>query len=291
MATGRMHVDEAEIDASLVGRLLAAQFPQWADFPVRAVPSTGTDNAIFRLGGEMCVRLPRVQAAAGQVEKEQQWLPRLAPLLPLAIPVPLAKGAPGEGYSWHWSVYEWLEGETATMERLADALTSAWEAALAAPVWPGPPAWIHGDLQSGNLLVVDGRLSGVIDFGGLGVGDPACDLQVAWNLFAGDSRQTFRAALAVDDAAWARGRGWALSVALIQLPYYKDTNPALAANARYTIGEVLGDFESIGGDCPLLRSAPRNATFRCERSDRGSGHGVSGQRTGGRLPRDGARVP
>lgn len=90
MAAGRMHVDEAEIDASLVGRLLAAQFPQWADFPVRAVPSTGTDNAIFRLGREMCVRLPRVQAAAGQVEKEQQWLPRLAPLLPLAIPVPLA---------------------------------------------------------------------------------------------------------------------------------------------------------------------------------------------------------
>lgn len=121
-----------------------------------------------------------------------------------------------------------------------DAVTAAWDAALQAPAWQGPPVWIHGDLSSGNLLAVQGRLSAVIDFGCLGVGDPASDLSVAWALFSGESRDAFRAApLAVDDATWARGRGWALSSALLNLPYYIDTNPVLAANARHVIHEVL----------------------------------------------------
>ena len=263
--------------------------------------SAGTDNAIYRLGDDMAVRLPRIHWATGQVEKEHEWLPRLAPLLPLAIPVPLAKGMPGEGYPWHWSVYRWLEGENATIERIADprqaatdlaqfiaalqridptggpppgahnsfrgvplamrdaptraaiaalrgtldtdAVTAAWEAALRAPAWRGPPVWIHGDLQSGNLLAQRGRLSAVIDFGCLGVGDPACDLMVAWTLFSAETRDVFRAALPVDDATWARGRGWALSVGLIALPYYQNTNPVLAGIARRAIDEVLADHE------------------------------------------------
>ena len=294
-----MHVDEVATDAALVARLLAAQFPQWAHLPIEPVHSAGTDNALYRLGDDMAVRLPRIQSAVRQVDKEHQWLPRLAPRLPLDIPLPLAKGAPGEGYPWHWSVYHWLEGETATIERIADprrsaielarfiaalrriaptggpppgphnffrgeplalrdastraaidslhetldtdAVTAAWVAALQAPVWHDPPVWIHGDLQSGNLLAVRGRLSAVIDFGGLGVGDPACDLMVAWNLLSADTRAVFRAALQVDDATWSRGRGWALTVGLVALPYYQSTNPVLAGISRYAIDEVLAD--------------------------------------------------
>jgi len=254
-----MHADEVDTDASLVRRLLAAQFPQWADLPIEPVHSAGTDNAIYRLGDDMAVRLPRIEWATANVDKEHRWLPRLAPLLPLAIPVPLARGEPGEGYPWHWSVYRWLEGENATIDRVddprqaatdlarfvaalqridpncgpparrgvplatrdaltrdaiassqrmldTDAVTAAWEAALEAPGWRGPPVWIHGDLQSGNLLAQHGRITAVIDFGGLGVGDPACDLMVAWNLLSAETRDVFRAALTVDDATWARGR-------------------------------------------------------------------------------------
>ena len=123
----------------------------------------------------------------------------------------------------------------------ADAVTAVWEAAVAAPAWPGPPVWVHGDMLPGNLLVRQGRLSAVIDFAGVGVGDPACDLMIAWGLFSGESRDMFRAALAVDDATWARGCGWALSQALIFIPYYLDTNPVGVANARRTIDEVLAD--------------------------------------------------
>lgn len=302
MPAGKMHADEVETDASLVGRLLAAQFPRWGDLPVEPVRSAGTDNAIYRLGDDMAVRLPRIPGAVGQVEKEHRWLPGLAALLPLAVPEPLAKGAPGEGYPWPWSVYRWLEGEDATVGHVADpgraatdlarfvaalrridptggpppgehnsfrgvplvardaatraaisslgdaldagAATAAWEAALRSPAWEGPPVWVHGDLQPGNLLAVRGRLGAVVDFGCLGVGDPACDLMVAWNLFSAETRGVFRAALRVDDATWARGRGWALSVGLIALPYYRDTNPTLAGISRRTIYEVLTDRDT-----------------------------------------------
>ena len=125
----------------------------------------------------------------------------------------------------------------------ADAVTTAWEADLQAPAWRRPPVWFHGDLLPGNLLVERGRLSAVIDFGGLGVGDPACDLMIAWGLFSGESRNVFRASLTVDDATWARGRGHALSQALIFIPYYLDTNPVGVSNARRTIDEVLADHE------------------------------------------------
>jgi aminoglycoside phosphotransferase (APT) family kinase protein len=251
---------QVEIDMPLVRRLLSAQFPQWAALRLERVGSAGTDNAIFRLGADMSVRLPRVDWAVGQVEKEQRWLPRFSGLLPLTIPVPLGAGVPGEVYPWSWSVYSWLEGETPSVEELADRrreaiaslggealdllrVRAAWESALRTRVWDGPPVWVHGDIHAGNLLVHRGRLSAVIDFGGLGVGDPACDRIVAWNLLSPENRQTFREALADDDDTWARGRGWALSIALIALPYYQERNPAVAAGARYTIAQVLADLE------------------------------------------------
>lgn len=291
----KMHADELDIDVPLVRRLLSAQFREWAGLPLERVLPAGTDNAIYRLGDDMAVRVPRIHWAAGQPEKEAEWLPRLAPLLPFEIPVPLALGKPGEGYPWHWSVCRWLEGETATLDRVAhlqqlasdlaklvgalqridpaggppssrggplavrdeqtreaiaslhaeldvDAAIAAWNAALAASAWGGPPIWTHGDLDSRNLIVAHGRLSGVIDLSGVGVGDPACDVAAAWKVLPADTREIFRAALATDDATWARARGWVLSQAVIALAYYTlETNAVLVLEARRWLDEVLGE--------------------------------------------------
>lgn len=125
----------------------------------------------------------------------------------------------------------------------ADTVTAAWEAALRVPGWERPPVWIHGDLDARNLLAVEGRLSAVIDWGGLGVGDPACDVMVAWKALSPDARDAFRAALSVDDATWARARGWVLSQALVALAYYTPrTNPVLVAEARRWLAEALADL-------------------------------------------------
>jgi aminoglycoside phosphotransferase (APT) family kinase protein len=123
-----------------------------------------------------------------------------------------------------------------------DAATTVWEKALAAPDWAGEPVWIHGDLDARNVLLRDGRLVGVIDFGCLGVGDPACDVMAAWKLLRAADRQSFRTALAVDDATWARARGWALSQALSALSYYTEqNNPSLVREARRWLVEVFAD--------------------------------------------------
>ena len=117
------------------------------------------------------------------------------------------------------------------------------EVSLDAGVWDRADVWVHGDLLPGNLLVVDGRLSAVIDFGGLNVGDPACDLQPAWNVFAGDSRRRFLADLEVDRASWLRDRGWALYQAVSALPYYWDTNPGMIRQATHALAQVLVDAD------------------------------------------------
>ncbi len=131
--------------------------------------------------------------------------------------------------------------------RLGDQLAArlpriGWaEESLDASEWDGEEAWVHGDLLPGNLLVLDGRLSAVIDFGGLNVGDPACDLQPAWNVFAGESRTRYRAELQVDDASWLRGRGTALYQAVLALPYYWDTNPGMVRQASHALAQVLAE--------------------------------------------------
>lgn len=140
------------------------------------------------------------------------------------------------------------DGVRHAVAQLGDRIDGAaalrpWERSLAAPVWDGTEVWVHGDLLPGNLLVVDGRLSAVIDYGGLNVGDPACDLQPAWNLFAGASRRIFLAELHVDEAARLRGRGWALSQALIALPYYWQTNPGIVRQALRALDLVLSEDE------------------------------------------------
>lgn len=124
-----------------------------------------------------------------------------------------------------------------------DTTLRSWEESLGASKWEGGEVWVHGDLLPGNLLVVDGRLSAVIDFGGLNLGDPACDLQPAWNVFAGDSRLRFRAELDVDEASWLRGRGWALYQAVSALPYYWDTNPGMISQASHALSQVLAQSQ------------------------------------------------
>src|SRR5260221_1950755 len=113
-------VESVEIDVSLVHGLLSAQFPRWASLPIRPVGLQGNDNRTFRLGDEMSVRLPSASRYAAAVEKEHTWLPRLARCLPLQIPMPLALGEPGEDYPWPWSIYRWLDGETAETAHVGD---------------------------------------------------------------------------------------------------------------------------------------------------------------------------
>ena len=120
------------------------------------------------------------------------------------------------------------------------AMTGLWEAALNAPGWDRPPVWFHGDFHTGNLLTEDGRLSAVIDFGGLGVGDPACDLIVAFTLLSPGPRATFRDALGADDATWTRGRGWALSTGLNAYVTYAADNPGVAEQTTRQIVQALG---------------------------------------------------
>nr|WSX48243.1 aminoglycoside phosphotransferase family protein [Streptomyces sp. NBC_00974] len=316
MPAGTMHAGEPDIDTDLVRRLIVAQFPQWAHLPIARVDSVGTSNAMYRLGEDMAVRLPRTAGAAGDVATEHWWLPRLAPPLPVAIPAPLGRGEPAEGYPWPWSVYRWLAGRNPAAGQIAEpvllaedlarfvsalrridpadgpssyrsetlaerdaitratiaelgegaragaatadsgsdrsdaqrasepdleAATALWETALRAPEWTGPPVWIHADLQPGNVLLADGRLSAVIDFGCAGLGDPAVDLIAAWYVLPAAARTAFRSAVAADDAMWTRGRGWALSIALRELSYYRDTHPAMASTARRVIGELLAE--------------------------------------------------
>jgi aminoglycoside phosphotransferase (APT) family kinase protein len=289
-----MHVGEARIDGSLVRRLLAEQFPEWAELPLKRVESAGTVNALYRLGDHLAVRLPRIAAAADDAAKEHAWLPRLAPALPFPVPEVLGLGVPTADFPWHWAVLRWLDGDLPVPGTLTDpyalaadlgafvaalrgvdlpggptayrgtplatvdcetraaiadlrgvidtrAATAAWEEALAAPSWTGSPRWLHSDLMPMNLLISGGRLTAVLDFGTLGTGDPACDFIPAWNLLPAAARSVFRDTAGADDAGWARGRGWALSMALVQLPYYRTTNPLIATNAELVIREVLAD--------------------------------------------------
>jgi aminoglycoside phosphotransferase (APT) family kinase protein len=288
----------AGIDAALVKRLLEKQFPQYAELPVAPVEVDGWDNRTYRLGETMTVRLPTAAGYVPAVAKENEWLPRLAPQLPVAVPPLLGLGEPGEGYPFPWSVRGWLPGEAATRAPIADlprfagslagflralqkcdtagapaagehswyrgtspgyyddetrrclaALTGVvdtdratrvWETALAAE-WRGTPVWFHGDIAAGNLLVRDGALSAVIDFGTSGVGDPACDLVIAWTGFAGEAREAFRTAMDCDEDMWARARGWVLWKTLLVLSQVIDSDQEEAAANRRLIEDVLHD--------------------------------------------------
>lgn len=291
-----MHPDEIETSVELVRRLLASQYPHLADLRVSEVQPAGTVNAIYRLGAELCVRLPRVEGWAADLDTELQWLPRLSPALPLDIPQPVHAGEPEHGYPFRWAVYRWLPGETFNddavddvgaaaralggfvralrrvdgrgapccrrsrpLESLdaqvgaaiavladtlsADAVTAAWEASLGAPRFDASTVWCHGDLLRPNVLVSEGRVTAVLDFGSVGVGDPAVDVIPAWAIFGEAGRLLFREVLDVDNATWMRARGLALHQALMIIPYYRDTNPGFVASARRTVEQVLVDLD------------------------------------------------
>jgi aminoglycoside phosphotransferase (APT) family kinase protein len=286
------------VSEDLARRLVAAQFPQWADLAIRPVSDEGWDNRTFHLGEAMSVRLPSAAPYALAVEKEHRWLPVLSSQLPLQIPVPRAQGVPGQGYPFVWSVYRWLEGEPASRDNISDLTAlgtslarflaglqqvdpadgpgpglhnwyrggtlatydemaqsalealeghcrtdlaqEAWQAALRSR-WAGPPVWFHGDMAPTNLLVKDGELTAVIDFGTCGVGDPACDVAIAWTLLTGESRAAFRSALSVDDETWVRGRGWALWKTLVACAGALESGGPELAEAEFVLEQILQD--------------------------------------------------
>ncbi|KOV85367.1 aminoglycoside phosphotransferase family protein [Nocardia sp. NRRL S-836] len=286
-----MHDGEIATDVSLVDELVRTQFPRWHGLQITQLRHGGTDHAIYRLGDELAVRLPRIGWSRDQAERDAVTVPRLAPHLPVAVPEPLELGEPTERYPYRWSVVRWLDGETLPVERTADdtphrlaevvaalhgvdatgvewttyrgrrdqsgsddlvrkniavlgddpRLVAVWEEALAAPRWDGPGRWLHADLHEGNLLFTAGTLTGVIDWGSAGVGDPAGDLMTAYLYLDERGRAAFRREVGFDDAAWARARGWALQMAVLALPYYRDTNPFLVRIAQHILGQLLAE--------------------------------------------------
>ncbi|MBS0185797.1 MAG: aminoglycoside phosphotransferase family protein [Proteobacteria bacterium] len=291
-------MDKIEITARLVKQLIKEQFPLYAHFSVVPVPLNGHDNRTFRLGERMLVRLPSSEEYVKQVEKEHKWLPLIAPYLPLSVPKPIAMGNPSKDYPWNWSIYKWLEGNSAntleineeTLQNIAvdlacflnkfhkfapsDApspgLHNWWRAAHTSvydeetrsliiklsslidakkarflweksikSMWYKDPVWVHGDIASGNILIKENKLSAVIDFGCMGIGDPACDLTIAWTFFKDKSREKFRSMIDLDSKTWERARGWGLWKALYELSILKDKGRSDAMKQQQVIKDIL----------------------------------------------------
>jgi aminoglycoside phosphotransferase (APT) family kinase protein len=291
-------MDKPAITPDVVSCLLRQQFPELAHLPVTSVDVDGWDNSSFRIGADFTARLPSADGYAAAVPKEHQWLPVLAPGLPLPIPEPVGLGAPGCGFPRPWSVYRWLPGKTASATTVGDldafardvarflaclqradsrggplagahsfgrggppalydgdvqagleslpadldrdAVLGLWRTALSTPS-AAEPRWFHGDMAPSNLLVQDGRLSAVIDFGTCGIGDPACDLVLAWTFLDTDARDTFRQQLDVDTGTWTRARAWALWKALLTLGDPDHDTTVRRYGWRYSAADVISN--------------------------------------------------
>ncbi|MCR3749230.1 aminoglycoside phosphotransferase family protein [Lentzea californiensis] len=285
---------ETATDVSLVDELIRTQFPRWHGLPITELVHGGTSHALYRLGSDLAVRLPRREWARDDPAKEAVVVPLVAPCLPVAVPEPLALGEPALGYPYRWSVVRWVAGEMAPVEevgadtplRLAsliralheidatdrpwttyrgrldardndDAVRSCiaqvggdprlvaiWDDALNAPRWDQPGRWLHADLHVGNLIFTGGELTGVIDWSSAGVGDPAGDLMTAWLYLDERGRKVFQREMGeYDDAAWARAKGWALHLAVLALPYYRETNLFLAGIASRTLDQLCPGWD------------------------------------------------
>jgi aminoglycoside phosphotransferase (APT) family kinase protein len=281
---------DIDLSAGLVRVLLRAEHPDLAGLPVHEAPS-GWDNALYRLGHELVVRLPRRAAAAVLLQHEQRWLPELRGKLPVFVPAPVRVGHPQPMYPWHWSITPWLAGDTADRAPLGadqiEVLASFFEA-LHRPAPPDAPhnpyrgvplarraavfarcvgalkergrpldgrllalwdeavnalldvpaTWIHGDLHVRNVLIANGRLAGVIDWGDIAQGDRATDLAAAWLLL---SARAARVALMnrcrdVSSSTWQRARGWALLLSVVVL---EAGDPLLETPAQQTLQRLL----------------------------------------------------
>ena len=296
-----LHVDEVQVDELTVRRLVDEQFPQWAHLGLRAA-GHGTDNQMLRLGDDLVVRLPRKPSTAADVHKEQEWLPRLSPHLPLAVPAPVALGSPGTGYPFSWSVYRWVDGAELEPDQIDDpvrlgsdlanfvralhgtdlmgarregplssyrggslhdldrsteanlaacrgiggldldltGLMSIWRAAMELDEPPAAHTWMHTDLKPSNLLVRHGVLVGVVDFGGLSVGDPTCEHAATWDL-PPEARSAYAAELGLDESTRLRVRAWALAIALSGVPYYWSTWPGFVQECLRRLRLILDD--------------------------------------------------
>ncbi|MFC0600652.1 aminoglycoside phosphotransferase family protein [Streptomyces palmae] len=296
-----LHQNEVPVDETVVRSLLKRQRPEWAELPLSPA-GAGTDNTMYRLGDDLLVRLPRTADTASAVRKEQEWLPRLAPLLTCPIPEPVHAGAPTDAFPLAWSVYRWIDGAepgpdtvrdwaafgtdlaamvrefhgidlmgavragdlswyrggslracdewigarfdacraTVGSELDVEALERLWRAALTLPEPSGPHVWLHGDLKPTNLLVREGRLSAVIDFGALSVGFPDAEHAPLWDL-PPEARHAYRNSLDLDDLTWARARAWAIAVGVSGISYYWHTYPAFVAECRGRLQAILAD--------------------------------------------------
>ncbi|GAA3616589.1 aminoglycoside phosphotransferase family protein [Microlunatus ginsengisoli] len=238
----------AAVDGLLVERrwlaTLAPRLPLGVPLPV----VDGEPTSDYPFPWAVCRWLPGAPVAPGGLRTED--VPRLAEFvraLRAADPTggpPVPPGRRAGPLSAYDAVFERALGPAARVDPgLVDQrrARAVWHAARDAPAWSAPGVWVHRDLYGGNLLTAGGRLSGVIDFGGLAVGDPAGDVMAAFHVVTSEDRGAFRALLAVDDDTWARGRAWALAQGLEALPYYLDTHPGMVAMARQAVAATLAD--------------------------------------------------
>lgn len=285
-----LHDDELAIDLRLVRRLVDGLDDTYADLPLTPLAASGSSNALFRLGEDLVVRLPRQPGGSESIAKEARWAGVLAPALPVAVPHVVHVGAPSAGYPELWSVVRWLPGDVpdvvdrpAGRPALADDLAALigalyaadvpteattdpalhwyrcdpvqrldadvrtaleacrdlpgldldlpraeriWDDALRIPAPPPVTRWLHADLVAENLLVREGRLAAVLDFGGLAVGDPSVDLVAAWELFDTGDRERLRTTVAVDDTTGLNARAWALAMGAVHVPVLLDHDAA-----------------------------------------------------------------
>lgn len=282
----------------LAHKLIAEQFPEYADLPITDVEKQGHDNRTYRLGNDMLIRMPTAECYALKVPKEQELLPQLAKYLSNSISALIKIGHPSNAYPYPFSIYKWLPGRSINLltltnqdkeqlaydlarflkelqaisevegpdpgphnwwrgehvsvydsgareqiAQLADVIDASlalalWDQACGTK-WGKRPVWIHGDLAIGNILMDEGKLSAIIDLGGTAVGDPACDLVIAWTYLSGRARQIFFTEMSLDQNTWLRARAWALWKATFELCQIADKNSLEAKGQKRIIDEVI----------------------------------------------------
>jgi len=294
-----MHDDEVHLSDQDARRLVATQFPKWADLPIHRIRSSGTENAIFRIGDDLAARFPLrprdPESVRQTLEIEAKASAEFSRHSPVPGPTPVAIGEPGGGYPLPWSVQSWLRGTVAeegaaagsnsfarnlatliaalrrvdtagrSFERgwrggdlrnhdgwvqeclqksteLLDVprLAALWRYFLELPR-TSPDVMSHGDLTPSNVLVTDGRLTGLLDCGGFCPADPALDLIAGWHLLDDEPRAVFREELASDDLEWERGKAWAFEQSMGAVWYYVQTNPAMSKMGHRTLSRILAN--------------------------------------------------